>query len=254
MALAASGPVMAAPGPSPPLVSLSFPPGDQHLEPLGLRAPCSPAPRSARFPRAPRAPSRAPASSGGLGARQLRGEAGRAQFRPPARGGSRTPARPLTAAPGLALSAPPLPGSSSKLDSRRRERGPAGVPEGRRAPYRTHAGPRPPGKRGARPHAPPWPEVPRPPRGGLARSSRPPRLGAALPATARQPSRPDPGPAPRLADVPAEQRPPAVPGAPGAARPRDTHHPRFAGLPPHSAPGPDPRTCCWPRSPLSGWA
>lgn len=40
----------------------------------------------------------------------------------------------------------------------------------------------------------------------------------------------------------------------GAARPRDTHRPRRAGLRPHWAPGPDPWTCCFPRSPLNCWA
>lgn len=126
MALAATGRVMAAPRPSPPLVSLSSPRRD--LRALGLRAPRSRAPRSARFPDTPT--SRAPGSSGGLGTCQLRGEAGRAQSRPPARGGFRTPGRPLTAAPGLPFSAPPPPGLSYKLHSRRRERRAAGVPGG----------------------------------------------------------------------------------------------------------------------------
>ncbi|XP_042804649.1 basic salivary proline-rich protein 1-like [Panthera leo] len=256
MASAAFGPVMAAPGPSPrrPVSpsSLSSP-----RRGTSTCAPRSGAPRSPRAPRAPRPPSRAAASSGGLGTRQLRGEAGRAQSRPPARG--RIPERPPAAAPG-----PPLRSATARFESH------GGLEEAGAGPGRSAGGPVRPagrargpgrrGERGARPRAPPGSAAPRPPRGGLARSSRPraseqpcPRPPPPPPPPP-QPSRPGPGPAPRLAEVPGVQRSPAVQGAPGAARPRDTHRPQPAGLRPHSAPGPDPRTCSFPRSPLSGWA
>lgn len=171
---------MAAPRPSPPLVSLSSRPRDPRA--LALRAPRSRAPRWSRFPDTPT--SRAPGSSGGLGTCQLRGEAGRAQSRPPARGGFRTPGRPLTAVPGLPLSAPPPPGSSYKLDSRRRERRAAGVPRGGgavRSAGRTGWGvPAAGEKRRASP------------RSALARSSLPaprwPRPQPAIPAPRRSPA------------------------------------------------------------------
>lgn len=189
------------------------------------------------------------------------------------------------------LAAPPPPGfpplrsitarSSPKLGSR--DKAAAMVGAGPSAPLgpgfrggaeRPGRRARGPGRRGSEARVPtlrPGPRLPRPPRGGLARGSgaprraawaRLPRLGAALPSTAGA-AFPDPAPGPRRR-FPGVwvHRPPAIQDAPGAApspgprrrRPRDTHRPQPARRRPHSAPGPDARTCCFPRSPLSGWA
>lgn len=144
--------------------------------------------------------------------------------------------------------------------------------EGRRAPWMTHAGPWPPWELGERPHAPPWTAVappvlrwPRPqlggsPAGGLGATTAPRRS----PARDRRDClpRPCPGPAPPLPQrlgaaatrSPRCPRRRCIPRARRRPRPRDTHRPQPQGLRPHSAPGLDPRTCCFPRSPLSGRA
>lgn len=229
------------------------------------RTPTPRVPRRARNAPAPRA-SGADRSLG-----SLRREASRTPECTLARVPPPPPLRSITARSGSQTGAMRKGGSGAGRRAERASRaGPAGP--GFRAPLDdARGGPVRWGKGAHVPTLRPGLRLPRRPRGGFARSSgapppgvgvRPARLGAALPCAARQPS---PRPSLTLPEDPRVQRPPTVPSpkmplAPlhlpgrGAARPRHTHRPGPAGLRPHSAPGPDPRTCCFPRRPLSCWA
>ena len=240
---------------------------------------CSPFPGTPRplapIPGIPRLPARPELVSSA-------GKRGRSQSRRPARGRHPAPPevpQPPRPRPGLPLSAPALLVRVANAGrERRREQGwtrerarlwgRAGIPRGAVRPGRRARGP---GRRGSAARAHVAPRRARPPRGGLARGSGdprraawagPPRLCSALPSTALAAfPYPAPGPHRRFpgawgaAATAAQDAPGAAPSpGPRCRAARDTHCPQPSARRPHWAPRPDPRTCCFPRSPLSGWA